>query len=253
VLENIPAGLFSWIKKPFLKWVFRDAYVSSHNRYIKHSKNLSYKPVTPNLQFMLHLENKYFHNQELPISELYLKLEKGHSISHITGYVTATNKNVQYQNPVDVSPGSETELSIVLLPQLPLKDITYSEGLFYMSYTDVWFSGAINYSNNTEEDFKVHWHSPMYSEFTNSEWDKKWNFVWNLDYLNSEKTNFRHRIVTNLAGPLAYLDSAPNYRRKTLLSIVRSYWAWFIVNGIAHPKITDFVFWLLVAFRAKKV
>ena len=59
--------------------------------------------------------------------------------------------------------------------------------------------------------------SPTYSEFLNSRWKRKWDVVWNLDYIESCKTDLKiklkYYLVTRNEWPVAVEPRNALFRR----------------------------------------
>ncbi|TOP60449.1 hypothetical protein, partial [Vibrio parahaemolyticus] len=99
---------------------------------------------------------------------------------------------------------------------------------------------------------KVRSNLPLYEEFMNDDWDRKWGHVWCITFLNQEFENFRFKYIGRLAGPFALLDlgKRPNEPKMAKL---RRYWCSFVVNFICNEKLLKMLWWTTMKLRVKSL
>jgi len=206
-------GILGALKQKIEKIIFYEAYSFSHKDYLKFHNRLLFRYMAEGIEVDVYLENKHLSNEELPLSKLYLKTSSNNEYKRLTGHILAYDGSVVYQNPVNVLFNKPEELIIYYLPNLPLKEVFIDDGV-YTTYSEVELKGELEDSEGNKKEVDHRIGGPTYTEFLNSEWERKWGAIWNLDFLVQEYRNYRLRLIVRLAGSLALLHTKKTSNEK---------------------------------------
>ena len=248
---SVSPGILGWIKEILEKAIFKSSYIISHQNYLSWKATTRYKQVKNLFEYKLLLENRYLTNDESPASKIIFKIID-QDILRIRAFIIAEKGKLQYQDMVSMHVRGQ-EITVIHLSRIPLKEIIVCSNGISTTYDDVRIEGEVTKEGGSVIKFDSLWGSPTYTEFLNSSWDRKWGKIWNLDYLQDQKKNFRHSLVHRLAGSLAYLNIRPTARKQSFTQIIYRYWCIFVVNIIANERVTNFIFWCLVFTRIKRL
>ncbi len=249
---SISPSLVAWFRELLEKKLFLESYTISHKHYLSRRAKTPYKRVDDLFEYKLFLESKNLTNDEVPSSKIIFKIIDS-SIQEIKVYIIASKENLQYQDRL-CARVKNGEIIVLNLCRIPLKEMYItSAGNISTTYDDVNIEGVVEKENGHTKEFQSLWGSPTYTEFLNSSWDRKWNKIWNLDYLEEDMLKFRHSIVQNLAGSLAYLTIRPTVRNSNITSKLYRFWCVFVVNFLANERITNVLYWSLVLLKIKRL
>ena len=96
--------------------------------------------------------------------------------------------------------------------------------------------------------------SPTYSEFLNSRWKRKWDVVWNLDYIESCKTDLKiklkYYLVTRNEWPVAGEPRNALFRRYKALRLLIGIPLFKILS---YEWVISTLFWLPIFTRIRKL
>ncbi|MGL6372433.1 hypothetical protein ACSZMY_01770 [Aeromonas hydrophila] len=247
---KLPPGLFGLIKNWLEKFIFLRAYAISHNDYINRTSKLLFKELIDEISYDMKLASRYISNNEVPMSKLYFKTGKDNVYNRFSGYVKAFSGSVCYQNKIDLEFIPESQLVITSLPSIPLKDIAIDDGGIYTSYSNVTLSGMFYGEGGVIKEVHDTFGFPTYTEFLNSTWSRKWDHVWNLDFLELEFSEMRQSLIYTLAGPFAFITNSNTY--VGFWGGVKKLWDKFVLNVIANKKALKVYWWATMPFRVKR-
>lgn len=247
---KLPPGLFGLIKNWLEKLIFLRAYIISHNDYIYRTSKLHFKELADEIDYDVKLASRYISNDEVPMSKLYVKTGKNNIYNHFTGYVKAFSGNVCYQNPIDIELVSDEQVVITHLPSIPLKDITIDDDGIVTTYSEVTLSGVFYGEGGVTKEISDTFGSPTYTEFLNSTWSRKWDHVWNLDFLEFEFGEMRHTLIYTLAGPFAFIAHSNTY--VGFLGKVNKLWDKLVLNVITNQKALKVYWWATMPLRVRR-
>jgi hypothetical protein len=96
--------------------------------------------------------------------------------------------------------------------------------------------------------------SPSYTEFLNSRWEKKWDTMWNLDYIELKKCDLKERLqyslVTKHRWPVAGESTALSHLvwKACCLRLGRPLFAL-----LKHDRVISTLFWMPIFIRVRKL
>ena len=252
-LSSIPIGVLKFIADKLEDMVALPAYKLSHQNYLNHKHRVLYTPLVSSIEYDLFLESKHVSNEEAPMSKLYVKVDVDSPYRCLSGYVIAKSGPLIYQNPIMIrieENRESTSVYVCNLPQLPLKDLYVDDNRVHLSINDLEFCGTLTDQGGIASEFKIGLGLPLYEEFMNDDWEKKWGEVWCLTFLNREFDNYRFKFINKLAGPFAlnhsYARANESFRTK-----IRRHWSSIVVNGICHEYVIKVLWWSTMKFRIK--
>lgn len=194
---SLPAGTLGLLIDPVTKFLFLKSYRISHEEHLKRFRmGKRFDALGSFFEFDIHLECNHISNSAVPMSFLILRNTSERSFERIELLVEADAGYVKYQDFTTLVDVGKTPL-VVNLPRIPLKEIELtSNNRIITTYDKVRIKINIHDDLLSDYEAKGESHSirPTYTEFLNSRWDKKWDQFWNLDYIESCKTDLRHRL-----------------------------------------------------------
>lgn len=207
---SLPAGTLGLLIDPITKHLFLNSYQVSHEEHLKRFQiGRRFDSLGRFFEFDIHLECNHISNSTVPMSFLILRNTSDRTFRRVELIVEADAGYVKYQDFNTLVDIGKTPL-VVYLPRIPLKEIelthdnkiitTYKNVVVKVEILDESLSG----NESTGESYPI---SPTYTEFLNSRWERKWDTFWNLDYIESCKTDLRHKLqyylVTRNKWPVA--------------------------------------------------
>lgn len=247
---NLPPGLFGIIKGWLEKLIFLKAYIISHNAYISRTSKLHFKELTHEIEYDVKLASRYISNSESPMSKLYIKTGKNNAYNRFSGYVKAFSGSVCYQNKIDLELICDEQVVITYLPSIPLKEITIADNEIYTTYSEITLSGIFygdcGVTNKVSDTFGF----PTYTEFLNSTWRRRWDYIWNLDFIEFEFDEMRHALIYTLAGPFAFIAYSNTY--VGFFGVIKKQWNKLVLNVIANKKILKVYWWATMPLRVRR-
>jgi len=163
---------------------------------------------------------------------------------------------VKYQDFTTLIDVGETPV-VVNLPRVPLKEIEFSSNnRIITSYKNAKVKIAILDQSLSERESKSESQAinPTYTEFLNSRWDKKWDTVWNLDYIESCKTDLRHKLqyylVTRNKWPVT---GEPRRKIFQFYKLLRLLIGVPLFKLLSYERVISTIFWVPIFLRLKKL
>lgn len=254
---SLPAGTLSLLLDPITKFLFLDSYRVSHEEHLKRfSPGKRFEKLGKYFEFELHLESNYVSNATVPMSFVILRNTSGRTFKRVEVVVEADAGYVKYQDVSSLVEVGPTPV-VLHLPRIPLKEIELTrDNRIMTSYNDVHVrlqiaDGAVEEGESAAESLTIR---PTYTEFLNSRWDKKWETVWNLDYIESRKTELRHRLYFYLVT-----------RNRHRMAGEPGSWVWqsyktlrLLIGGplyrlLSFERVISTFFWIPIWFRVRKL
>lgn len=255
---SLPAGTLGLFTEKITKWLFLASYQVSHEEHLKRFQaGKRFRELGEFFEFDIHLECDHVSNATVPTSFLILRNRSGRTFSRIELLVEANGGYVKYQDFTTLIAVEDTPL-VVYLPRIPLKEIEFtSANRIVTSYRDVTVTVFIRDDASIPE-YKVQAKSlpisPTYTEFLNSSWDRKWGTVWNLDYIESSKTDLRHKLLFYLVRrnqwPMAGEPNSLLFRGYKLLRLLIGLPVFHILS---RHLIISAIFWLPIFVGYRKL
>jgi hypothetical protein len=163
---------------------------------------------------------------------------------------------VKYQDFITLIDVDQTPL-VVNLPRIPLKEIEFTRNnRIITTYDNVRVKVKIIDSSVSEYESKAESLSisPTYTEFLNSRWDKKWGFVWNLDYIESCKVELRHKLQFYLVDRNRWsVVGEPKNRFYQIYKILRLLVGMPLFYVLSHERVISTLFWVPIFVWLKKL
>ncbi len=238
----------SWIpkllkvfKEQVIKFLFKDAYIVSHNHYMKRKLKSHFQDMNGLFKYDLHLENEHFTNDKRPVSKLYLKLIDTNTPCRIEAEVIARNGNVKYSHAINKRVKGD-DLVVCSLTDIPLKELSADpDHGIKMTYSSVNIEGKVTFDDGNVSTFQSVNIHPTYTEFLNSRWEFIWGVILNLDYIEAKKQDLREHLIYYMAGGLAYAHAA----NACNISIIKMLWCRFVVYGLGSKFCVSTLFWAM--------
>lgn len=252
---SLPAGTLGLLIDPVTKFLFLKPYRVSHEEHLKRSQmGKRFDALGSFFEFDIHLEGNHISNSTVPMSFLILRNTSKSSFQRIDLLVEADAGYVKYQDFTTLVDVGETPL-VVNLPRIPLKEIELtSNNRIITTYDKVRVKIKIHDEALRDHESKGDSHSisPTYTEFLNSRWDKKWDHFWNLDYIESCKTELRHRLqfylVTRNRWPVAGEPRTGFYQ---LYKALRYLVGAPLFRLLSHERVISALFWVPIFLHFK--
>ncbi|MEZ8097232.1 hypothetical protein ACED51_24305, partial [Photobacterium swingsii] len=245
---SVSPGILGILKEKLEKWLCYKAFKISHEDYLRHKNRAYFEPLVAGVEYDFLLENRYFSNDESPMSKLYLKIDENVTYKRIVGHVVVKSGVLTYQNPFDILIEPRRHVVVYHLPNIPLKDISIRDGKIYTTIDEIEITGAAIDGSDNKITFTSNSGLPLYDEFLNDDWVRKWDTVWNLSYLNNHFVNFRFGFINKLAGPLA-LTYSRKRAKESIHQKIRRYWCRISIDIIANEKLCKIIWWLTMRSR----
>jgi hypothetical protein len=254
---SLPAGALGVLLDPITKFLFLDSYRVSHNEHINRFQiGKRFDELGEFFEFDIHLECNYLSNSTVPMSFIILRNKSSREFSRIELLVEADAGYVKYQDFSVLKNVGDIPLA-VNLPRIPLREVELtSNNRILMTYEKVQVElNIIDDSLEASRCFaKSRIISPSYTEFLNSSWDKKWDFVWNLDYIESKKRELRDKLYYYLAG--RYKWPVFGEPKNVFFMVYKRFR--FIVGvplfkAVGNRRVLAILFWLPIFLRLKKL
>jgi len=254
---SIPAGTLGLLTDRATKFLFLTPYQVSHQEHLKRFQpGKRFDELGEFFEFDIHLECDHISNATVPTSFLILRNRSTQTFERVELLVEADGGYVKYQDFTTLVNVGETAL-VVYLPRIPLKEIEFtSRNRIVTPYDKVTVSLHIRDSAVPEYKAKATSRSisPSYTEFLNSSWNEKWGTVWNLDYIESRKTDLRHELqfylVTRNRWPVAGESSSRIYR---MYKVLRLLLGMPLFRILSHEWVVSAIFWLPIFVRYRKL
>lgn len=254
---SIPAGTLGLFTERITKFLFLASYEISHAEHLKRfqaGKHLD--ELGEFFEFDVHLECDYVSNATVPTSFLILRNRSGQTFNRVELLVEANGEYVKYQDFTTLVAVGEIPL-VVYLPRIPLKEIEFTNtNRIILPYRDVTVTVFVHDDSIPEYKSKAKSRAirPTYTEFLNSSWDKKWGTVWNLDYIESCKTDLRHKLqfylVSRNKWPMKGESRSSLFRIYKLLRLLVGAPLFSILSRNWAISLT---FWLPIFVRYRKL
>jgi hypothetical protein len=254
---SLPVGTLGFFKEKITKFLFLPSYRVSHNRFLERSQaGKHFQALGEFFEFDLHLESDHLSNATVPMSFVVLRNRSGQIFSRIEVHVQATARHVEYQDFTTLIEVGERPV-VINLPRIPLKEmqVTESDGIT-TTYDNARVSISIldDAIPVQQARAKSHRITPSYTEFLNSEWDKKWDVVWNLDYIETCKNELRDRLrfyfVTRNRFPMEGEPRCRLYRKYKHLRLVLGrpfHWV------LGQDRVIAMIFWVPIFIRLRRL
>lgn len=259
---SIPAGTLGLFTDRVTKFLFLASYQVSHQEHLKRFQaGKRFDELGEFFEFDIRLECDHISNATVPASFIILRNRSTQTFERVELLVEADAGYVKYQDFTTLIAVGETPL-VVNLSRIPLKEIEFtSQNKIITPYNQVTVTLYIRDCTIPEYQAKATsrpFH-PSYTEFLNSSWDKKWGTMWNLDYIESCKTDVRYKLqyylVTRNRGSVAGESSSRIYH---IYKIVRLLFGIPLVRvlrdeWVVHEWVVSAIFWLPIFIRYRKL
>lgn len=254
---SIPAGTLGLLTDPITKFLFLDAYRISHEEHLKRFQTgKSFQSIGEFFEYDIHLECNHVSNSTVPMSFVILRNKSDRIFERVELLIEADAGYVKYQDFTTLIDVGETPI-VVNLPRIPLKEIEFtSNNRIITSYKSAKVKIVIPDQSLSERESKSESHaiSPTYTEFLNSRWDKKWDTVWNLDYIESCKTELRHKLqyylVTRNKWPVS---GDPRSKVFQIYKLIRLLLGAPLFKLLSYERAISVIFWVPIFLRIKKL
>ena len=254
---SLPAGTLGLLLDPITKFLFLDTYRISHEEHLKRFQaGKSFEELGQFFEFDIHLECNHISNSTIPMSFIILRNKSDRRFERAELLVEADAGYVKYQDFTTLIEIGETPL-VINLPRIPLKEIEFtSNDRIITTYKSAKVKLHILDQALPEHEAKSESHSirPTYTEFLNSRWDRKWDTVWNLDYIENCKSELRQKIqfylVTRNKWPVS---GEPQGRIFKVYKLLRLLIGIPIYKLLSYDRIISTLFWLPIFMRIKKL
>lgn len=254
---SIPAGTLGLLFDPITKFLFLDSYRVSHEEHVKRFQTgKCFDELGIFFEFDIHLECNYLSNSTVPMSFIILRNKSDKKFSRVELLVEADAGYVKYQDFTTLVDIESTPL-VVNLPRIPLKEIEFtSNNRIVTTYKNVRvkikiIDDSVSEYDSSAESYEI---SPSYTEFLNSRWDKKWEFVWNLDFIESSKTDLKHKfqfyLITRNKWPIS---GEPKNIFYQLYKVIRLLVGMPLFKILSNKYVLPIMFWVPIFLRLKKL
>lgn len=253
---SIPAGTLGLLVDPITKFLFREVYEVSHEEHLKRFRpGKRFETLGKFFEYDIHLECNHISNATVPMSFLILRNTSERIFNRVELVVEADAGYVKYQDFTTLIGVGITPL-VVNLPRIPLKEIEVTKNnKIVTTYSKVVVKIAILDSSLSEYESKAESHgiTPTYTEFLNSRWERKWDAVWNLDYIESCKTEIKHKLLYYLVSRNQWpVAGEPQNTLFQLYKGLRLFVGFPIYRILSHQWVISTLFWFPIFLRIKK-
>jgi hypothetical protein len=252
---SLPAGTLGLLIDPVTKFLFQETYRVSHEEHLKRFQmGKRFDALGSFFEFDIHLECNHISNSTVPMSFLILRNTSVRSFQRIDLLVEADAGYVKYQDFTTLLDVDKTPL-VVNLPRIPLKEIELtSNNRIVTTYDKVRIKIEIHDEKLSDHESKGESHpiSPTYTEFLNSRWDKKWDRFWNLDYIESCKTELRHRLQFYLVARNRWpVAGEPRNAFYQFYKTIRYLVGVPLFKLLSYERVISALFWIPIFFHFK--
>lgn len=254
----LPAGSLGLLANPITKFLFYKSYEISHQEYLRRNQiGQRFENIGKYFSFDIHLESDYISNATIPISSLVLRNISEKKFKRIELIVKAEADYAAFQDFTTLFDVDDKQL-VINLPRIPLKqlDITKDHKII-RTYNKVQVKiriiddPSITQNDAESESLPIH---PSYTEFLNSRWDKKWDAVWNLDFIESLKDDIHVKLRYYLITRNRYrVAGEPNTRIYNLYKFARRQISRPVYWLIGRDRVVTVIFWMPIFLRLKKL
>jgi hypothetical protein len=254
---SIPAGTLGLLIDPITKFLFLNTYKISHEEHLKRFRTgKRFDELGRFFEFDIHLECNYLSNSTIPMSFIIIRNKSEKKFSRVELLVEADAGYVKYQDFTTLIDIESTPL-VVNLPRIPLKEIEFtSNNHIVTTYKDIRIKikiidDSINEYDASAESYAI---NPSYTEFLNSSWDKKWESMWNLDYIESNKNEIRHKLqyhlITRNKWPISGESTNIFYQSYKILRLLVGM---PLFKVLSNKYVIATIFWVPIFTRLKKL
>ena len=204
-IKNIKFPFF--IIKPLIdrieKWIFLDAYIYSHNEYLKRtSLGSRWKKLDENLEYDIKFEN-IFSNEKIPLHTIALKNRTSKVLRNIKVQIIAESDFLKYSDTIEI-PFLDNKIHISHLCRIPLQEIYIENGKIFLPYDRILVSITYQLEENIYK--RENYFFLTYTEYLNSEWEEKWGKIWNLDLIRRNQQRLREKLWYYLILKYQYIS-----------------------------------------------
>jgi len=254
---SLPAGTLGLLVDPITKFLFHDAYEVSHEEHLKRFRpGKRFDALGKFFEYDIHLECNHISNATVPMSFLILRNTSERKFSRIELVVEADAGYVRYQDFTTLIDVGIIPL-VVNLPRIPLKEIEVTKtNRIVTTYSKVVVKISILDSSLSEYEAKSESHgiTQTYTEFLNSRWEKKWDSVWNLDYIESCKTEIKHKLLYYLVSRNQWpVAGEPRNALFQIYKGIRLLIGAPVFRILSYEKIISTLFWVPIFLRINKL
>lgn len=255
---SIPAGTLGLLLDPITKFLFLDSYRVSHEEHLKHTRlGKRFGELGSFFEFDIHLECNYLSNSTVPMSFIILRNKSENKFSRAELLVEADAGHVKYQDFTTLI-DLDSIPRVVSLPSIPLKEVEFTDSNdIVTSYNNVRVKikiiddKIISEEESSAESCAI---SPTYTEFLNSNWDKKWGVVWNLDYIERCKTILKSKLeyyfITRNSWPVVGEPDSTFYQ---VYKLARLLFGIPLFKFLSNKYVLLTLFWVPIFMRLKKL
>lgn len=254
---TIPAGMFSWLIDPITKFLFFDSYNASHIAYSKRlATRRKFKDLGSLFEYDIHLECDHISNSTVPMSVLLIKNKSDLKFSRVEILVEACAGYAKYQDFTTLIDVTDVPL-IILLPRIPLKEMHFTDDFRIVTpyqHAVIKLNILDDNVSSVQSEAMSQYIYPSYTEFLNSHWDRKWEQVWNLDFIEGKKEDLRvtwkYYLVTRTMFPIT--EESTSIFVNTLNKIL-AYVGVPIFKLMDRRWIVNTLFWTPIFLRLRRL
>jgi hypothetical protein len=182
------AKLFSWVKNPFTKLLFLRTYSYSHSRWLnRHRLGAYWSKCGSEIEYSVHLVSEL--DPEPRISKIAFRaLDK--KIKKVSMVFEAFSSAIRYQQPISLTEVSDIPIvwNLSNIPYQEVFTLENSSGLAFSWHSFSFKNVTVSLADGTElRAFDSLHHSVTYDWFLNSQWERRWGQVWNLNAIKFAK------------------------------------------------------------------
>lgn len=237
----------AWLEKRLVQ----PLYMVSHRKYLRQkAPETRWETFSNYFEYRLEFED-VFSNDDHPVAELSLRSIAGQRITYIKIGVTVSGGTKRYQEVFEAIDICETE-TIIKLNSIPILEMRVYEDGFLPTFSDVRVKLLKIVFDEENED--IFFPGPVETRFTlthqqflRSEWARKWDFTWNLDYYNLDAMqSLQEAIIQSL------LDIDQRMSFFTPWSSPSSLWWRFkigLTRMLLHEVVLGKLLWFLLLTR----
>ena len=253
---SLPTSLLKSLWNPITKFLFLESYQISHEMYWKRNQlGKRFTKLGMFFEYDIHLQCKYLSNSEIPVSSILIRNKSEENFKKIELIVEVSRRTIKFFDSAILFDVDNVPI-IVKLPKIPLREITFDkDSNFFFTYNS--YKVKINAYDEDSNSYKEIGKSTMHlthTEIINSEWCRKWDCVWNIDYIERNKTMFRSKLrnyfISRNEWPCANEPKNIFYQKYKMIRLIIGR---PIYKVLSEKRVLAILFWLPIFLRIRKL